>query len=86
MRDAPAAAAELRALVDELTPASAASAPGTVHDTISGGVQWHGTVIQVCTAHADFEEKLKDATGKGGCATVRPREPRCLNGSAPHRS
>ncbi|MCX4909554.1 hypothetical protein [Streptomyces sp. NBC_00878] len=48
LRDNPAAAAELRALLDELTPPSGAPERGSVHNTISGGVQ-HGTVIQAHT-------------------------------------
>ncbi|MGP4042854.1 hypothetical protein [Streptomyces sp. 2A115] len=48
LRDDPEAAAELRALLDELTQPSAASAPGTVHNTISGGVR-HGTAVQAHT-------------------------------------
>ncbi|MEU9120691.1 hypothetical protein AB0C96_12690 [Streptomyces sp. NPDC048506] len=41
----PAAAAELRALLDEVAPADDSAAVREVHNTISGGVQ-HGTVIQ----------------------------------------
>ncbi|TLS42513.1 hypothetical protein FE633_30705 [Streptomyces montanus] len=48
LRDDPEAAAELRALLDELAPPSAALAPGTVHNTISGGVV-NGPVIQAYT-------------------------------------
>ncbi|NGO14125.1 hypothetical protein G5C60_42675 [Streptomyces sp. HC44] len=48
LRDDPEAAAELRALLDELTPPSALPQQTTVHNTISGGVQ-HGTVIQAHT-------------------------------------
>ncbi|MFS8203095.1 hypothetical protein ACLVWQ_30950 [Streptomyces sp. CWNU-52B] len=53
LRDDPAAAAELRALLDELTPPSdrpvAGPGPTSVHNTVSGGVN-HG-VIQVGTVH-----------------------------------
>ncbi|MFE9646444.1 hypothetical protein ACFYO0_20515 [Streptomyces sp. NPDC006365] len=52
LREDPAAAAELRALLDELAPESAARQhSGTVHNThntISGGVH-HGMVIQAHT-------------------------------------
>jgi len=48
LRADPHAAAELRALLDELAPDSDAQAKGSVHNTISGGVQ-HGTVIQTGT-------------------------------------
>ena len=48
LRDDPESAAELRALLDELTPPSAAPAPGSVHNTISGGVQ-HSAVVQAHT-------------------------------------
>ena len=48
LRDDPEAVAELRALLDELAPASAPATPGAVHNTISGGVQ-HGPVIQAHT-------------------------------------
>ncbi|GAA2601927.1 hypothetical protein ACWCO0_24825 [Streptomyces tubercidicus] len=41
----PAAAAELRALLDEVAPGRASETVGEVHNTISGGVQ-HGAVIQ----------------------------------------
>ncbi|UQA98202.1 hypothetical protein [Streptomyces halobius] len=41
----PAAAAELRALLDELAPESGRGRVGEVHNTISGGAQ-HGPVIQ----------------------------------------
>lgn len=44
----PAAVAELRALLDELAPPADAQGGGTVHNTISGGVQ-HGTVVQAHT-------------------------------------
>ncbi|MEU6993594.1 hypothetical protein ABZ953_23440 [Streptomyces sp. NPDC046465] len=49
----PEAAAELRALLDELAPASAPEAqPGSVtyNNTISGGT-YHATVIQAGTVH-----------------------------------
>ncbi|GAB2963440.1 hypothetical protein GCM10023080_025290 [Streptomyces pseudoechinosporeus] len=51
LRDNPEAVAELRALLDELAPQSAASQHSTVHNihnTINGGVH-HGTVIQAGT-------------------------------------
>ncbi|MFD3377959.1 MULTISPECIES: hypothetical protein [unclassified Streptomyces] len=49
LRDDPAAAAELRALLDELTPPATAPAPGSVHNnTISGGVHY-GAVVQAHT-------------------------------------
>ncbi|KPI08572.1 hypothetical protein OK074_3573 [Actinobacteria bacterium OK074] len=44
----PQAAAELRALLDELLPAEPDPTAGSVHNVISGGVQ-HGTVIQAHT-------------------------------------
>lgn len=44
LRADPSAAAELQALLDELRPPGD-EAKGTVHNTISGGVQ-HGTVVQ----------------------------------------
>ncbi|MFF1375308.1 hypothetical protein [Streptomyces sp. NPDC058308] len=49
----PAAAAELRALLDELAPGSASDAqPGSVtyNNTINGGT-YHATVIQAGTVH-----------------------------------
>ncbi|MDQ0777986.1 hypothetical protein QF026_006452 [Streptomyces aurantiacus] len=49
LRDDPAAAAELRALLDELTPPATDSATVTVYNTISGGT--HHGVIQVGTVH-----------------------------------
>ncbi|MFE2639565.1 hypothetical protein ACFXKF_33185 [Streptomyces scopuliridis] len=45
LRDDPTAAAELRAILNELNQSPS---PGSVHNTISGGVQ-HGTVIQAHT-------------------------------------
>ncbi len=44
LRDDPAAAAELRALLDELTPPSAGPTSIAVHNTVSGGA--HHIVIQ----------------------------------------
>ncbi|GGN50011.1 hypothetical protein GCM10012285_38580 [Streptomyces kronopolitis] len=41
----PAAAAELRALLDEVAPEQERATVGEVHNTVSGGVQ-HGPVIQ----------------------------------------
>ncbi|MEV6565230.1 hypothetical protein [Streptomyces kronopolitis] len=41
----PAAAAELRALLDEVAPERERATVGEVHNTVSGGVQ-HGPVIQ----------------------------------------
>lgn len=48
LRKDPQAVSELRALLDELAPSTGARTDGTVHNTISGGVQ-HGTVIQAHT-------------------------------------
>ncbi|MFD8966180.1 hypothetical protein ACFV0C_14460 [Streptomyces sp. NPDC059568] len=45
LRADPEAAAELRALVDELTPTLPAQQVGDVHNTFSGGTA-HGTFIQ----------------------------------------
>ncbi|MEU0933753.1 hypothetical protein [Embleya sp. NPDC005971] len=45
LRTDPVAAAELRALLDELAPLLPEEAMGTVHNTISGGTQ-HGPVVQ----------------------------------------
>jgi hypothetical protein len=44
----PGAAAELRAILDELEPHPSSQQIGDVHNTISGGVQ-HGPVIQTGT-------------------------------------
>ncbi|MEV0221233.1 hypothetical protein [Streptomyces sp. NPDC050704] len=51
LRDDPEAAAELRALLDELAQPSIASAPGTLHNTVSGSVQ-NSTVVQTYTVGA----------------------------------
>ncbi|GAA2262969.1 hypothetical protein GCM10010145_42220 [Streptomyces ruber] len=48
LRADPQAAAELRALLDELVPPADGTAREAVHNVISGGVQ-HGTVIQAHT-------------------------------------
>ena len=48
LRNDPQAAAELRSLLDELTPSPESGSGGVVHNTISGGVQ-HGTVIMAHT-------------------------------------
>ncbi|BBC37347.1 hypothetical protein SGFS_086410 [Streptomyces graminofaciens] len=48
LRDTPEVAAELRALLDELTPPAEEPGKGSVHNVISGGVQ-HGNVIQAHT-------------------------------------
>ncbi|MFJ2258273.1 hypothetical protein ACIOKD_07970 [Streptomyces sp. NPDC087844] len=45
LRDDPEAAAELRALLDELSPPSTAPTTLTVHNSVSGGVS-HGVVVQ----------------------------------------
>jgi hypothetical protein len=45
LRADPEAAAELRALLDELTPSADDQPKGTVYNAITGGVQ-HGMVIQ----------------------------------------
>ncbi|MYS85543.1 hypothetical protein GTZ85_36380 [Streptomyces sp. SID5474] len=45
LRADPVAAAELRALLDELAPLVPDQAAGAVHNTISGGTQ-HGPVVQ----------------------------------------
>ncbi|MHC0432637.1 hypothetical protein ACX6XY_21020 [Streptomyces sp. O3] len=45
LRADPAAAEELRELLEELAPAGAAPREGAVHNTINDGV-YHGTVIQ----------------------------------------
>ncbi|MFP3990596.1 hypothetical protein U9R90_24650 [Streptomyces sp. E11-3] len=51
LRADPAAAEELRALLDELAPPATAQQMGDVHNTIRGGVQ-HGTVIQAGTVES----------------------------------
>ncbi|MEK8172992.1 glycosyltransferase [Streptomyces sp. M19] len=75
LREDPAAAEELRALLDELSPRPG-DGSGTVTNTISGGVQ-HGTVIQ----GRDFSGGLtfngpgtppSTRTGTGTPADVRP--------------
>jgi hypothetical protein len=48
LRADPEAAAELRAILQELAPSPGDREQGSVHNTISGGVQ-HGTVIQAHT-------------------------------------
>lgn len=48
LRNDPRAAAELRALLDELDPGPGRDAPGAVYNTITGGVH-HGMVIQAGT-------------------------------------
>ncbi|MGK5630131.1 hypothetical protein [Streptomyces sp. URMC 123] len=45
LRADPAAADELRALLEELAPRQAADAPGAVHNTVTGGVL-HGPLVQ----------------------------------------
>jgi hypothetical protein len=45
LRDDPAAAGELRALLDELAPAAGTGPVDVVHNTVEGGVH-HGPVVQ----------------------------------------
>ncbi|MGW0732110.1 hypothetical protein [Streptomyces sp. NPDC002851] len=64
LRADPAAARELRALLDELAPDTGGDtgATGAVHNTISGGVQ-HGPVIQ---ARNISRVDLRGSGGSGG--------------------
>lgn len=66
LRADPEAAAELRRILDELTPQTPPAESGSVHNTISGGVH-HGTVIQA----RDISGGL--SIGGGGIPDGRPR-------------